>query len=142
GAEVEIGGGERSLSRQLGIVEIGGAGLRGRCVALDLAAHLAPDIEVPGAGELRHESRRVNRAARTRAESAGRGLRTEGGGAGARAGVGVARCHRGKEGRLRLADQSARLFIARSRGGDRLVRDLYLLEQEGELRIAIEAPPI
>ena len=142
GAEIEIGGGERPLRRKLGIVEIGGAGLRAGRVALDLPAHFAPDVEVPGAGELRHEGRRVDGAAGTRAERAGRGLRAECGRAGARAGVGVARRHCRKQRRLRFADEGARLLVARRRRGHRLVRDLHLLEQEGELGIAIEAPPI
>ena len=142
-AQIEIGGGERPLCRELGIVEIGGAGLGGRRIAFDLAAHLAPDIDVPGAGKLRHEGCRVDGAA-VEAGASARARGSEAGGLwpGARAGVGVTRRHRWKQRRLRLADEGARLLIAGSRGGHRLVRDFHLLEQESELGIAIEAPPI
>ena len=53
GAQIEIGGGELRLRRKLGVVEIGGARLRGGGVALDLPAHFAPDVEVPGAADRR-----------------------------------------------------------------------------------------
>ena len=64
GAEIEIGEGKLRLRRKLGVVEIGGARLSRRGVALDLPAHLAPDVEVPGAGELRREDRYIAAAAR------------------------------------------------------------------------------
>ena len=61
--KIEIGGGKLRLRGQLGVGEIGGARLRGGGVGLDLAAHLAPDIEVPAAGELRDEGCRVDAVA-------------------------------------------------------------------------------
>ena len=57
--QIEIGGGEQGLLGQFDVGEIGGARLRGGGIGLDLPAHLAPDVEVPGAIQRRRVSRGV-----------------------------------------------------------------------------------
>jgi hypothetical protein len=58
GAQIEIGGSKLRLGGELHIVEIGGADLRRGSIALDLPPHLAPDVEIPRAGNAGNEGRR------------------------------------------------------------------------------------
>src|SRR5262249_50362544 len=62
GPETEIGDGELGLRGELGVVEIGGAGLRARCIGLDLAPDAAPDIQIPGGADRYSIGRPVDRA--------------------------------------------------------------------------------
>ena len=135
--QIEISGGERRLRRKLGVVEIGGGRLRRRRVALDLPAHLAPDVEIPGAGEARNERCRI------RADAAGRGDRA--GAAASRSAIGtrcrIARRQVREERGLRFADQRARLLVRGGCRGHVLVGDLNLSQKKRELAIAIDRPP-
>src|SRR5262249_39208405 len=62
GPETERGDGELGLRGELGVVEIGGAGLRARCIGLDLAPDAAPDIQIPGGADWYGVGRPVDRA--------------------------------------------------------------------------------
>ena len=61
GAQIEISGRQRGLRGELGIIEIGGAHLSARGIALDLPADPAPDVESPAAVDRRGIERRIGR---------------------------------------------------------------------------------
>ncbi len=123
------------LRCKLDVVEVGSARLREGGVALDLPRHLAPDVEIPGAGEAWNE---------------GCGVATGGGdhagGAGCRSAVrprpAVAGRYGRQQGRLRLADQRPRLQVGGGLPRDGLVGNFDLSEKKSEFRVVIERPPV